>query len=271
MTVAPRSFGQPGGDRLDREPVTLGAQAGDRAVDDGRHDRHVPPAFARVRIGEVHFDLHSFEHRERVGDRVRVVRERARVDHDRRAPAARAVDRVDERAFVVRLHVLDVVTELGGGLARRARRAPPAWSCRSAPARARPAGSGSVRRAAGSSPSRLHSDCGQRLAHRARIGIVHPFDPVRTVEHEREPTARLLVARHDREEVVGAQPRRRVRRQPQRRDETLRFASTSSGGTRSSTAPRCAANTKPDRDRFTVQQRVTGRGLERVRRPCGRS
>ena len=32
------------------------------------------------------------------------------------------------------------------------------------------------------------------LAHRAGVGVVDPLDPVRPVEHEREPATRLLVA-----------------------------------------------------------------------------
>ena len=63
------------------------------------------------------FDLHALERRERVGDRVAVVRQGARVADDRRAPAPRPVDRVDQRTFVVRLHVLELVSGLRGGLA----------------------------------------------------------------------------------------------------------------------------------------------------------
>src|SRR5689334_7311615 len=45
------------------------------------------------------------------------MRERARVEHDRAAPTACGVNGVGQRAFVVRLHMLDFVSELGGGLA----------------------------------------------------------------------------------------------------------------------------------------------------------
>src|SRR5579862_1660509 len=78
----------------------------------------MPPGFACAGVREVHLDLHSFERRERVGERVRVMRERAGVDHDGRAATARPVDRVDQIALVVRLHVLDVVPELGGRFLR---------------------------------------------------------------------------------------------------------------------------------------------------------
>ena len=111
---------------------------GDRAVDDRRDHRPVPPPLARVRVREVHLDLHALEHRERVGDRVRVVRERAGVDHDRRAPAARAVDRVDRarlRGSTAGARRRGRAWPRSRSPARPARRAS---SCRSAPARARP-------------------------------------------------------------------------------------------------------------------------------------
>ena len=66
----------------------------------------------------MHFDLHAVERRERVGERIRAVRERARVDDDRLAAATRTVDGIDEITFVVRLHVLHVVSQLRGGLLR---------------------------------------------------------------------------------------------------------------------------------------------------------
>ena len=54
-------------------------------------------------------DFGAIERGERVGDRVRVVTERTRVDHDCDAGAARSLDRVDQRALVVRLVVVELV------------------------------------------------------------------------------------------------------------------------------------------------------------------
>ena len=59
-------------------------------------------------------DLHAVERGERVGQGERVVRERARVENDRRAPAAGVVDGVDQVALVVRLQVLELVALRGG-------------------------------------------------------------------------------------------------------------------------------------------------------------
>ncbi len=63
----------------------------------------------------MHLHLCTLEQHQRVGERVRVMGERAGVAHDRSAPAARVVNRVDEHALVIRLHVLQLVAELRRG------------------------------------------------------------------------------------------------------------------------------------------------------------
>src|SRR4051794_34089025 len=76
------------------------------------------PGFAGMRIREVDLDLHAREGRERVGERVCVVRERAGIEDDRSTPAARSLNRVDEDALMVRLQVLDIVAAFRRGLGR---------------------------------------------------------------------------------------------------------------------------------------------------------
>ncbi len=102
---------------VDGEAVPGGTEAGHRGGHVGRDHGVVAPVLARLGVGDVELDLHAFEGGERVGERERVVRERAGVDDDRRAPPASVVDGVDEVAFVVGLHVLEPVAAIarGGG------------------------------------------------------------------------------------------------------------------------------------------------------------
>ena len=94
---------------IDREVVPGPAEALDGAGDVGRDHRAVAPRLPGHRVRHVQLDLRPLERRERVGDRVRVVPERTGVDDDRRARAPGGLDRVDERTFVVRLEVVELV------------------------------------------------------------------------------------------------------------------------------------------------------------------
>ena len=117
----------------------------------------------------------------------------------------------------------------------------------------------------------LHPDRGERLAHRRRIGIVDPFDPARTREHEREPAARLLVARHDREQVVGAQTRAARASAARARATSCSWCATARRVDPLERARELRREHETDRDRLAVQQRVT-RSRSRARaRACGRS
>ena len=211
------------------------------------------------------------ERGERVGERVRVVRERAGVDHDRVAAPARALDRVDEVALVVRLEVLE----------RRARARP-------RPRRASPTRSSSVVGAVDlglalaeqvqvrpreqedrrSSPvSAPDADRGERDVERGRRADRRPSRDRRRREHEGEPAASPSCrARIEREQAasrvavsgtaVGQAERTRRRRGAGRR---CRRRSAPAH------AASCAREHEPDRDRLAVEQLVAAAGLERVR------
>ena len=66
-----------------REPVGSQAEPGDRPVRHGGHHRGVPERLPRRRVGDVHLDQRRGPHGQRVAQRVGVVRERGRVEHDR--------------------------------------------------------------------------------------------------------------------------------------------------------------------------------------------
>jgi len=63
----------------------------------------VPPLFTGMDIREMHFHCGQIDRRERIGDRVRIVRVCASVDDDSVSPAARFVKGVDDRTFIVGL------------------------------------------------------------------------------------------------------------------------------------------------------------------------
>ena len=123
------------------------AEADDRPLGDGRHDARVAPRLAGVGVRQVQLDDGTVERGQRVVDAPRVVRERAGIDDDRRAPPAGAVDGVDELTLVVALERLDGQAVLGEQPARPSPRGRPSSPCRRSPAPGRRAGSGSARAA----------------------------------------------------------------------------------------------------------------------------
>ena len=153
-------------------------------------------------------DLDAVERLQRVGERVRVVGERTGVDDDRGAPATGRVDRVDELAFVVRLQVLERVTGRLGDRARVAdhvvERVGPVdrglalaeqVQVRSGEQQDRGHGVGLPRRA--------HADGPERRFERGRGRVVDRRELAGGVgQHEREPAVRLLVAAHERQQLV---------------------------------------------------------------------
>jgi uncharacterized protein with von Willebrand factor type A (vWA) domain len=71
----------------------------------------VAEALAGGDVGDVHLDQRRGPHLDRVHERVRVVGERARVEHDRGLVIAGLVDPGDELALVLSLPDLDVEAE----------------------------------------------------------------------------------------------------------------------------------------------------------------
>ena len=103
--LRPRSSTKPT-NGVERQFVTRGAEAGDRAIHRTGQGAEVSKRLSCGGIGEMYFDLDPVEGVERVGERPRRVRERPGVDHDGDGGAARAaVHRLDEVALEVRLDV----------------------------------------------------------------------------------------------------------------------------------------------------------------------
>ena len=222
----------------------------------------VAPVLTRCRVREVQLDLHAVERRQRVGERERVVRERAGVEHDRRAAAAGAVDGVDELALVVRLQVLELVAVRRPRPRSRWRRARRAWWCRRSRARARRAGSGSGPRAGGSSPSASalpsppHRLRRTRRRARARSGSSTRSSPIGPGSTKVSPPPDFLSRAHHASSVAARSgPPAHCVGQTERADERC------GGGRprRRRCAParrRARREHEADRDRLAVQQLV---------------
>ena len=71
--------------------------------------------FARVHIRNMHFHKRNAHARERIANRHAGVGERARVDDNPVGVAARRLDGVHNRAFVVALKMAHAHAQLGGG------------------------------------------------------------------------------------------------------------------------------------------------------------
>ena len=180
------------------------------------------------------------------------------------------VDRVDERAFVVRLHVLEVVTVLRRGLAGAARPSRRASSCRTRRARVGRTGSGSAPTATGSSPlvhaAPSHADRPRRpRAARPAAGrrpCPSPSGPASTnVSPPDDFLSRAITA-----SSVVARRRRRARAIASPSDATTaRWRSTSRRGNAFERAGELRGEHEPDRDRLAVRERVAAHRLERVR------
>ncbi len=97
------------GHRPDRERVPEGSEPGDAAVRDRCDRRGVAERLAGGGIRQVQLDDDPVEGSERVVQRPGGVGERARVDDDRPGTSTCGVDRLDEFAFVVRLHVVELI------------------------------------------------------------------------------------------------------------------------------------------------------------------
>ena len=171
------------------------------------------PVLPRLGVGDVQLDLHALERGERVGERERVVGERAGVDDDRRAPAARAVDR--RRRGRPRGSTARARARSRGRRRSRwpARQVVERGRCRRSRVRARRAGSGSVPTAGGwsawarssASHTGRHADRGEgdveRARGRGRATVSRPIGPGST---KVSPPTDFLSRRIEREQRLGA-------------------------------------------------------------------
>src|SRR5450631_209570 len=108
------------GENAQGQSVRIQTEARDGAAGDRRHHRRVPELFAGRRIAEVHLDQRGSTHRNRVAQRVGVVRERRRIEDDGRFVVGSLVKPADQAGLVVGLAHLNIETELatlsGAGL-----------------------------------------------------------------------------------------------------------------------------------------------------------
>src|SRR5580704_16393122 len=81
---------------LDRQTVTVPAEASDHPGRYRADDRDVAPGFPALGVADVQFDDRPFKGRQGVLQRPRVMGERPGVDHDRSGAPACLVDRLDE-------------------------------------------------------------------------------------------------------------------------------------------------------------------------------
>jgi Glycosyltransferase family 87 len=96
---------------LQREPVAVNAQAADDPGGYGRHHRAVPEVFSRVDVRDVHLDQWRGQQGAGVAERVRVMRPRPGVEHDRGGIVGGLVQPGDHLRFGVGLSDLDLEAE----------------------------------------------------------------------------------------------------------------------------------------------------------------
>jgi hypothetical protein len=97
---------------LKREPVAVDAQAADHTGGNGRHHRVVPELFSRVDVRDVHLDQRRGQQGAGVAERVRVMRPRPGVEHDRGGIVGGLVQPGDHLRFGVGLSDVDLEAEL---------------------------------------------------------------------------------------------------------------------------------------------------------------
>src|SRR5450631_2398419 len=111
----PRRGRQQGGHGAQRELVGQDAETGHGAGRDARDDRGVPELLAGRRVGQVDLDQRRRQLGAGVAQRVGVVGERGRVEHDRGARVGRGVQPADQLRLVVGLPYLDLQPQRGAG------------------------------------------------------------------------------------------------------------------------------------------------------------
>ncbi len=104
-------LGGQGGDGLEGKLVGEQAEAGHGADGHRGHHRGMPERLARRRVGDVHLHQRGGPHGQRVAQRVGVVGERGRVDHDRHPGVGGLVHPADQLAFAVGLPDVHVQAE----------------------------------------------------------------------------------------------------------------------------------------------------------------
>ena len=152
----------------DRGVVVAGRSEAHDLPAGGRGDEVLAaPLLAGVDVGDVHLDHREGDRLQAVVQRVARVGEGAGVDDEAAGLLAVLLDEVDEGALVVRLEAPHLAPVGRAGLGDHASRCRGAWWRRRPPARARRAGSGSVRSRAGSSRP---PDLPRRLPDRGGVG-----------------------------------------------------------------------------------------------------
>jgi hypothetical protein len=92
---------------LECEPIPIWAETGDLAKSDRSNHRVVAERLPCMNIGKMNFDRRSADGRQCITQGNAVMRQRARINDDARRFRTKRVNRVDQMALVVGLHVLD--------------------------------------------------------------------------------------------------------------------------------------------------------------------
>ena len=90
-----------------RQPVPVGTETGNLAEHDWRNDGMVAKLFARMDVGQMDFDGRHADGRQGVAKGNAVMGQRAGIDDDSCRPGTKLLDRVDQRAFMIGLHMHD--------------------------------------------------------------------------------------------------------------------------------------------------------------------
>src|ERR1700738_3196325 len=103
----------PRGKAIDREPVTVDAEAAKRRESGARGEGMMTEILAGVNIADMHLDGRNFHRHQRVMQRDRGVRIAAGIDDDPgRLPGMRLVDEIDQLAFAIGLPAIGFQAEL---------------------------------------------------------------------------------------------------------------------------------------------------------------
>jgi hypothetical protein len=117
LTLGFRFGADPGGKAIDREPVTVDAEAAKRCEGGTRGEGMVTEILAGVNIADVHFDGGDLHRHQRVMQRDRGVRIAGGIDDNPgRLLGMRLVDEIDQFAFAIGLPAIGFQAELRRGL-----------------------------------------------------------------------------------------------------------------------------------------------------------